>query len=54
MLSPTGLLVAFGVVGGLAALVWIVCAVVEQRKRPTIIYPDADLDQTCELNYRPE
>ena len=46
------LAIVIGAVILLAALAWVVVA--RRNQRPTVIDPDEDLKQTCELNYTPE
>ena len=54
MPSLMTMLLVIGALVILAALVWAFRALSRRRKKPVIIDPDEDLNQTCELNYTPE
>ncbi|MDX1481036.1 MAG: hypothetical protein R3315_05130 [Woeseiaceae bacterium] len=39
---------------GVASCVWSLRVALRRRSRDQVAYQDLDLDQTCELNYRPD
>ena len=54
MPSLVTILIAIGAVVLVAGLFWAIRALSPRSQPPAVIDPDADLDQTCELNYKPE
>ena len=54
-LSTTGILVLIGIAAGIAIFAWALRSRAKQDEQAPTASHDADLvDQTCELNYRPE
>ena len=54
MPSLVTVVLVIGAVFVLAVLVWAAIAFFRRPKQPIVIDPDEDLNQTCELNYKPD
>lgn len=55
MWSPSpSLLVYIGIGLAVVCLIWVSRVVMTRKKHQPVVAPDDYLDQTCELNYKPE